>query len=342
VKAFAPGKVLLLGEHAVVYGHPALAAALGRRVFVDVEEDPSGPTIELLAPATSTSNSTSPSPSAFPSTSTPTSTFPSTSPSTFPSPSPSTSTSLFPTPPELLRAASDLAAAAGAPPRFRARVRSELPLGGGLGSSAALGVALARAFAQLAGWDCPIERAEDLALRLERVFHGAPSGVDPAVCARGGVIVFRRGQPAEVERVTLRTPLHLAIVVTGVVRGTRSTVLPLSARRAERPDLYDPMLAFLGELARGGASALERGDLQDLGVRFDAAHGVLGALGVSCPELEEAVAALRGAGALGAKLTGAGGGGAAIGLARDAAHAQELVRAAERAGLRAFAEEIAS
>lgn len=319
MKASAPGKVLLLGEHAVVYGHLALAAALGRRVFVDVEEDPSGPTIELLALAA-----------------TPTTT--STSPSTFPSTSPS----VFPTPPELLRAASDLAAAAGAPPRFRARVRSELPLGGGLGSSAALGVALARAFAQLAGSDCPIERAEDLALRLERVFHGAPSGVDPAVCARGGVIVFRRGQPAEVERVTLRTPLHLAVVLTGVVRGTRSTVLPLSARRAERPDLYDPMLAFLGELARGGASALERGDLQDLGVRFDAAHGVLGALGVSCPELEEAVAALRGAGALGAKLTGAGGGGAAIGLARDAAHAQELVRAAERAGLRAFAEEIAS
>jgi mevalonate kinase len=340
VKASAPGKVLLLGEHAVVYGHPALAAALGRRVFVDVEEDPSGPTIELIAPATSNSTSNSPSPSAFPSPSPSTSPFPSTSPSpsTFPSPSPSS----FPTPPELLRAASDLADAAGAPPRFRARVRSELPLGGGLGSSAALGVALARAFAQLAGWDCPIERAEDLALRLERVFHGAPSGVDPAVCARGGVIVFRRGEPNEVERVTLRRPLHLAIVLTGVVRGTRSTVLPLSARRAERPVLYDPMLAFLGELARGGASALERGDLQDLGVRFDAAHGVLGALGVSCPELEEAVAALRRAGALGAKLTGAGGGGAAIGLARDASHARELVRAAERAGLRGFAEEIAS
>jgi len=325
VKASAPGKVLLLGEHAVVYGHPALAAALGRRVAVEVEEDPKGPAIELLAPAT------------FP-VSTPTSTPIATSTSPFPW---STALSAVATPPELLRATSDLAAAAGAPPRFRARVRSELPLGGGLGSSAALGVALARAFAQLAGRDCPPERAEQLALQLERVFHGAPSGVDPAICARGGVILFRRGEPAEVERISPRVPLHLAVVLTGVVRGTRSTVLPLSARRAERPDLYDPMLAFLGELARGGARALERGDLQDLGVRFDAAHGVLGALGVSCPELEEAVAALRGAGALGAKLTGAGGGGAAIGLGRDAAHAAALVRAAEGAGMRAFAEEIA-
>src|SRR5439155_8793675 len=215
VKASAPGKVLLLGEHAVVYGHPALAAALSRRVIVEVEEDPAGPSIELLAP--------SPTPS-------------------------STSTSAIPVPPELLRAVRDLALAAGAPPRFRARVRSELPLGGGLGSSAALGVALARAFAQLAGRDCAAERAEELALQLERVFHGAPSGADPAICARGGVILFRRGEPARVERIPLRRPLHLAVALTGVVRGTRSTVLPLSGRRAERRDLYDPMLGFLGEL----------------------------------------------------------------------------------------------
>jgi mevalonate kinase len=330
VKASAPGKVLLLGEHAVVYGHPALAAALGRRVTVEVEEDASGPSIELLAPIrtpTSPSNSTSST---------------STSISSSNSPSASTSISPVPAPPELLGAVRDVAAAAGAPSRFRARVLSDLPLGGGLGSSAALGVALARAFSQLAGRDCPPERAEELALRLERVFHGAPSGVDPAVCARGGVILFRRGEPARIEPIALPAPLHLAVALTGVVRGTRSTVLPLSARRAERPDLYDPMLAFLGELARLGARALARGDLQDPGIRFDAAHGVLAALGVSCPELEEAVAALRGAGALGAKLTGAGGGGAAIGLARDAAHAAALVRAADRAGLVSFAEEIAS
>jgi mevalonate kinase len=335
VKASAPGKVLLLGEHAVVYGHPALAAALRRRVTVEVEDDPAGPTIELLAPTPSRPDPPDPG--------TPYVTRrPGTAELRIVSPDlPPDLPDRVPVPPELLHAASEMAAAAGAPPRFRARVRSELPLGGGLGSSAALGVALARAFAQLAGQDCPPERAEELALQLERVFHGAPSGVDPAICARGGVILFRRGDPAEVERLSPRLPLHLAVVLTGVVRGTRSTVLPLSARRAERPDLYDPMLAFLGELARGGARALERGDLQDLGVRFDAAHGVLGALGVSCPELEEAVAALRGAGALGAKLTGAGGGGAAIGLARDAAHAEALVRAAEGAGMRAFAEEIA-
>jgi mevalonate kinase len=305
VKASAPGKVLLLGEHAVVYGHPALAAALRRRVSVEVEEDAGGPAVELVVPATDGSVGAP-----------------------------------METPPELVRAAAAMASAAGAPARFRARVRSELPLGGGLGSSAALGIALARAFSQIARRDCPPERAEQLALELERVFHGAPSGVDPAICARGGVILFRRGEPPRVERVAPRAPVHLVVALTGILRGTRSTVLPLSGRRAERPDLYDPMLAFLGELARGGAAALERGDLQDLGLRFDAAHGVLAAVGVSCPELESAVATLRNAGALGAKLTGAGGGGAAIGLARDAEHAAALAAAAQRAGLQAFAEDV--
>jgi mevalonate kinase len=231
-----------------------------------------------------------------------------------------------------------MAARVGVAPLFVAHVVSELPLGGGLGSSAALGVALARALSQLAGRECGPERAAELALAFETFFHGAPSGVDPAVCARGGAIVFRRGEPPQVHPVRLRRPVALAVALTGVLRGTRSTVLPLSQRRAEKPELYDPMLSFLGELSRGGADALERGDLADLGVRFDAAHGVLAALGVSCPELEGAVAALRQAGALGAKLTGAGGGGAAVAVARDGDHARALLRAT---GLSGFVAELA-
>lgn len=297
VRASAPGKVILLGEHAVVYGHPALAAALARRVHVELSPGDEL-RIELRAPE---------------------------GPLTPPA--------------ELGKAVSEMAARAGAPARLSVRVHSELPLGGGLGSSAALGVALARALSQLAGRECTAERAAELALAFETFFHGAPSGVDPAVCAHGGAILFRRAEPPRVEAVRLARPVALAVALTGVLRGTRSTVLPLSQRRADKPALYDPMLAFLGELSRGAAVALSRGDLADLGVRFDAAHGILAALGVSCPELEAAVSALRRAGALGAKLTGAGGGGAAIALARDAAHAQALLR---ETGLQGFAAEIGS
>jgi mevalonate kinase len=97
------------------------------------------------------------------------------------------------------------------------------------------------------------------------------------------------------------------------------------------------MLLRLGELVRGGRASVERGDLEDLGARFDEAHAVLGELGVSCVELDRTVAALKAAGALGAKLTGAGGGGAAIGLARDGREAA-LIAAAVGGG--AFAERL--
>ena len=269
----APGKVLLVGEHAVVYGHPALAAAIPRYVYVEVEDAPAA-SLELPGGLS--------------------------------------------VPADLLGACVELARDAGYRGAFRARVRSELPLGSGLGSSAALGVALARAFAP----GCGADRAAALAMKLERVLHGAPSGVDPAACAQSGVIFFTRGEPPRIEPV--RGSAWLCVLGSGIARGTRSTVLPLAERRKTDPRL-DPALARLGDLARSARTSFEQGGLQALGASFDEAHTVLNeTLGVSCPELETAVAALRTAGALGAKLTGAGGGGAAIGLARNEEHAKEL------------------
>jgi mevalonate kinase len=268
--------VLLLGEHAVVYGHPALAAAIDLRVTVEVE--PQADVIRLELPGG------------------------------------------FPVPQAVLEGLRKLARAAGHEGGFVARVKSDLPLGSGLGSSAALGVALARAFKP----GCEPEEAAELAMHLERVLHGAPSGVDPAICARGGVIEFVKADPPRIEAVRGRA--WLCVAPTGIARGTHSTVLPLAQRRALDPRV-DESLSRLGAIARSGRPAFEDGELARLGALFDEAHAVLCDLGVSCKELDETVGKLRSAGALGAKLTGAGGGGAAIGLARDAAHARMLATA---------------
>jgi mevalonate kinase len=275
VRASAPGKVLLLGEHAVVYGHPALAAALDLRVMVEVEEHPTLARLDLPGG--------------------------------------------FPVPSTVLDAVGKLARAAGHRGGFVIKVRSDLPLGGGLGSSAALGVALARAFKPGVGPD----EAAELAMHLERVLHGAPSGVDPAICARGGVIEFVKGTPNRIEIVG--GSAWLCVAPTGVARGTHTQVLPLAQRRAEDPTI-DPKLARLGELSRLGKSHFERAEFEPLGALFDEAHSILRELGVSCVELDEMVAKLKAGGALGAKLTGAGGGGAAIGLARDREHATDLAQ----------------
>jgi mevalonate kinase len=126
----------------------------------------------------------------------------------------------------------------------------------------------------------------------------------------------------------VRGAAFIVVALSGIARGTHSTVLPLAERRKADPAV-DRLLSRLGALAGEGRQLFERGETEELGKRFDAAHAVLREVGVSCEELEETVAALRKAGALGAKLTGAGGGGAAIGLARDRRHAGEI---AERTG----------
>ena len=268
----APGKVLLLGEHAVVYGHPALAAAISRSVVVRIErasetrfELPGGIALPFA----------------------------------------------------VVEAAERLAREAGFGEPFHAAVQSEIPLGSGLGSSAARGVALARAFRPR----CAAEEAARLTMHIESVLHGAPSGVDPAVCALGGIIEFVRGAAPRVEAV--RGSAHIVVALSGIARGTRTTVMPLAERRKSDRTI-DAKLAGLGELSRKGRTALEAGALGELGSLFDAAHGMLRELGVSCPELDALVEKLKAAGALGAKLTGAGGGGAAIALARDAEHAARI------------------
>jgi mevalonate kinase len=259
----APGKVILLGEHAVVYGEPALAAAIDKGLTVVVER---AETTDCPDPFVA------------------------------------------------------IAREAGWVGGFRVEITSEIPLGSGLGSSAALGVALARAFKP----GCSAEEAARLAMHLERAVHGKPSGVDPAASAHGGIIFFEKGR---VERV--RGSASICVLQSGVERGTRTTVLGLAERRETDP-VIDRSIRSLGELARQGRALLELRDLEGLGRAFDAAHSYLrDGLQVSCPELERAVESLRRAGALGAKLTGAGGGGAAIGLARDQAHAREI---AEKTG----------
>lgn len=254
----APGKVILLGEHAVVYGEPALAAAIDRFVTVHV---------------TPAERADAPDPFVA------------------------------------------IAREAGFEGGFEVRIESEIPVGGGLGSSAALGVALARAFKP----GCSAEEAVRLAMHLEKAVHGRPSGVDPAVCARGGVIFFEKGK---VEAV--RGSAWLCVVHSGIERGTKKHVMGLAERRQKDP-VVDRSIRALGELARQGRAFLELGDLRGLGETFDKAHAYLrDGLEVSCAELETVVEKLHRSGALGAKLTGAGGGGAAIGLARDEAHAREI------------------
>jgi mevalonate kinase len=286
----AAGKVILLGEHVVVYGRPAIAAGLALGIDVEVTRA-DGP---LRVASDRAELADDPRPAAL---------------------------------------AAEAAAAFGlAPDGLAVRIRSELTPGVGLGSSAALAIAVLRAMAAAAGRT--LDTADELALgrRLEAVFHGTPSGIDPAAAALGSSLFrFVRGEPPVVTPLRTARVLPLVLAFGGRPRSTGAAVGGLRARweadRAGHERLFDAVAAVVEE----GVAACAAGDLAALGRAFDVNQTLLARLGVSAPEVEALAAAARAEGALGAKLTGGGAGGAIVALATDP---EELAARLGRRGAR--------
>lgn len=261
--AFAPGKLILMGEHAVVYGHPALAIAVNRGMTVTLTER-TGPT-GLDVPAID---------------------------------DPRLQDALIAVLPEV---------------GWGVQIESTLPIGRGMGSSAALAVALARASLSAQGLPETGGSIDDLAMKVERVFHGNPSGIDQTVCARGGAIRFERGPNGPAYESVDLPHLPIVVIDSGSSGNTAEMVAGVARRR---PDV-DPYLAKMGELFHKTWPALLRGDLETIGQAWHENHWLLRAIGVSTPTLDRITRLATDAGALGAKLAGAGGGGVVIALAPE-------------------------
>lgn len=209
---------------------------------------------------------------------------------------------------------------------FDVGVVTDLPVGRGMGSSAALAVALVRARAALDGDQPDADEVYARAMPIERAFHGNPSGVDVAVAASGGCLWFRKGDPP------IREPLpppawSLVVLDTGTSGDTQELVAAVGARR---PDI-DPALARIGALVAQAREALA--DPVALGALLTENHALLREIGVSTPALDALVALALDAGAHGAKLAGAGGGGVVLAVVTDD---EPVLAAARSAGVTAF------
>ncbi|RMH45356.1 MAG: mevalonate kinase [Deltaproteobacteria bacterium] len=290
------GKVILLGEHAVVYGHPAVAGALGFGVVATARRTGAGPS-RLSVPAWDAAATAG------------------------------DGTAVG------AALAAIVGAVTGAPSdaAFAVDARADLPPAAGLGSSAALAVATTRAVAAAAGVSLAAGDVDRIANLAERAFHANPSGVDVALAARGGLGVFRRGAGFAP---LAAPPLRAAVGLSGQPRSTGAMVERVAAARAADP-AQAARVDRLGALAAAGATALAAGDLAQVGALMDEAHALLAALGVSTPALDRLVAIARDAGAAGAKLTGAGGGGAVVALAPG--REEDVVAAWRAAGFDGFA-----
>ena len=197
---------------------------------------------------------------------------------------------------------------------FDIRASSSIPRGMGLGSSSAMAVAITRAVASSIGRDLSTEEVNSIAFECERIAHGNPSGIDNTVSAYAEPMLFRQGVPLQDSLLAVRRPPPLILGFAHGIGHTADMVAGVRQRVDEARDLYNAVFDQIDTLSVKGAEALLAQDHAALGRMMNVCHGLLNAIGVSTPELEGMIRIARDAGAQGAKLTGAGGGGAIVAL----------------------------
>ncbi len=281
----APGKVILFGEHAVVYGRPALAAPV-THLRARATVVPTGrPDVGLIAPDLGRTMRLSAAPTDNP-----------------------LAVAIRAVAAHLGRALSD---------GYDLTVGSDIPIASGLGSGAAIAVAVIRALALYAGPAGGLSReiVSRLAYEVERLHHGTPSGIDNTVIAYEQPVYFVRREGGNlIEPFAPARPLRLLIGDTGVRSATRDVVGDVRRRWQAEPARFEAIFDACGRVADAGRAALAVGDLTTVGRLMDENHIWLARMTVSSAPLDTLVAAAQRAGALGAKLSGAGRGGNMIAL----------------------------
>ncbi len=212
-------------------------------------------------------------------------------------------------------------------------INSTVPVGAGLGSSAAVVAAVTEAAGALLNVKMTKEDVFRVALEVERVVHGTASGVDPAIATFGGTLLFQTDtgfKPLEV-----KTEVPLVIGNTGVERSTKVQVDKVRAIAKNYPQIMELMKKTAREIVLRAMDAFKHNDLKALGDLMNVNHALLYGIGVSDESLEWLINAAKKAGAYGAKLTGPGGGGCMIALANEG-KLQDVLDAIMRAGGRPF------
>lgn len=297
--AHAPGKVILFGEHAVVYGRPALAVpVLDVEARATIEPAGSGQGFRIIAP-------------------------------------------------DLQRDYQLAQAEAGDPlttiirltvrhfraslPEATLTVTSTIPLGRGLGSGAAISTAIVRVLARFLEREIPPAELSALVYEVEKLYHGTPSGIDNTVVAFAQPVYFIKGRP--IQRLRVEQPFTLVIGDTGLVAPTHQVVGDLRRRWQADQQRYEGYFDEIGTIAQQARVAIEQENvnIRAIGKLMNENQELLDTLALSSPELENLIQAARQAGALGAKLSGAGWGGNMIALVRPE-NASQVAQALSEAG----------
>ena len=195
------------------------------------------------------------------------------------------------------------------------KVRSMIPIAVGLGSSAAICVATVAAVERLYEGGLKKEEISQIAFEGETIIHGKPSGVDNNVSTFGGVMSYDREEGIKSHE--LNADMSFIIGNTRKKRSTKKMVEDVAALKERSPITMNRVIDTMGDISRQGLKALMANDPYQIGDLMNLNHGLLAGIGVSTMKLEILIHTARRNGALGAKLTGAGGGGCMIALAEE-------------------------
>ena len=197
---------------------------------------------------------------------------------------------------------------------MRVEIFPNVPRAMGLGGSAAIAVATIRALDRCFDLGLTDERVNELAFECEKIAHGTPSGIDNTLSVYGQTMLFRAGQSPLRKVIKVDRAVQLVVGISGIESLTAATVARVRKAREAHPELYEKIFDQIDSLVLEGMDALMEHKLETLGELMNVCQGLLNAMQVSSWELEEMIQIARRHGALGAKLTGGGGGGSIIAL----------------------------
>ncbi len=197
-------------------------------------------------------------------------------------------------------------------PSFRLKIKSHIPVASGLGSSASVSVGVVKALSQFLGLKLPVQKINDFAFELEKLHHGNPSGIDNTVISYEKALCFTKG--LEPEFLQSPTPFHILLIDSGIASHTVEVVSAVKQARENDPQTINSIFQEIGEITQSAKKAFLHGNAQELGGLMQRNHALLQALHVSLPELDTLVSLALNNGAWGAKLCGAGRGGNVIAL----------------------------
>jgi len=294
----APGKIILFGEHAVVYGKPAIAIPVsGMRASAWSEPNESGLTINALDlnekfDLQNSSNQFS------------------------------------------ILAQTILSQNKQKEPNLTINLSSELPQGSGMGSSAATATAVCRVLSNHLGVNLDVNQVSELVFNAEKIVHGNPSGIDNTVVAYEMPIYFIKGKKPK----TFKPGkiFHLVIGDTGIKASTKKTVQNVRITWKKEPNLMNRYFDEIEIITKNGKLAIEQGDSKLVGKMMNKNHDLLNSIGVGHKKLDKLIDISKKADAIGAKLTGGGGGGNMVALAKDKKTQKKIHDAITEAGYRAY------